>query len=129
MTNIKPEFVEFVPTALEPGVLYISRRYKTASHLCVCGCGNRVVTPLNPSAWRIIERNGTVSLFPSIGSFDLPCESHYWIRDNKIAWAAKLSERQIAEVRERDSRDHDALFSATRLSIWQRLFRWIKGWF
>lgn len=67
-----PEFVEFIPERLAPEVLYISKRYSTASHLCCCGCGLEVVTPLNPAKWRLIENNGTVSLHPSIGNWSFP---------------------------------------------------------
>jgi uncharacterized protein DUF6527 len=128
MNSIRAEFVEFIPESLAQSVLYISRRYKTASHLCACGCGSRVVTPLNASGWRVIERNGSVSLLPSIGSHGLPCRSHYWIRDNEIVWATKFSEDEIKEVRERDERDHDAIFGVPALSKWQRIVRWIKDW-
>ena len=29
MNTIQPEFVEFIPQVLSPGVLYISERYRT----------------------------------------------------------------------------------------------------
>lgn len=82
--TLRPEFVEFIPSTLQTGVLYISRKYKTASHLCCCGCGNKVVTPLNPSGWQLTEKRGIVSLYPSIGNWSLSCQSHYWIRSNRI---------------------------------------------
>jgi hypothetical protein len=43
---MQPEHVEFIPKALEDGVLYISTKYRTASHRCCCGCGTKIVTPL-----------------------------------------------------------------------------------
>jgi hypothetical protein len=46
LSRIQPKFVDFIAEHLDVGVLYISRRYATASHLC-CGCGHEVVTPLN----------------------------------------------------------------------------------
>ncbi|RVD67411.1 hypothetical protein EN751_36940, partial [Mesorhizobium sp. M4A.F.Ca.ET.029.04.2.1] len=61
-TNLlAPSFVDFIPDELEVGVIYISRRYSTASHLCCCGCGREVVTPLNPAKWRLVEKDGKVS--------------------------------------------------------------------
>ncbi len=84
-SHLKPEFVEFILDRLEPGVLYISRRYATASHLCCCGCEREVVTPLNPAKWRITERAAKVSLTPSIGNWSFPCRSHYWISANSRA--------------------------------------------
>ena len=38
--------VEFIPKVLDEGVLYISRRFNTASHLCCCGCSFKVVIPV-----------------------------------------------------------------------------------
>ena len=46
---LKHEFVEFIPDELEQGTIYISIRFATASHLCICGCGNKVVTPIRPA--------------------------------------------------------------------------------
>jgi hypothetical protein len=62
INRIQPEFVEFIPERLNPGILYVSRRFSTATHLCCCGCGSEVVTPLNPAKWRLTERGGKVSL-------------------------------------------------------------------
>lgn len=109
--QITPEFVEFIPEKLEPGVLYVSRRYSTASHLCCCGCGMTVVTPLNSAKWRVTEVNGTVSLSPSIGNWSFPCQSHYWIRDNRVQWATAMSAERIAAVKARDRRDADTIVS------------------
>lgn len=39
--EFEPDFVEFIPSELAPGVLYISMDYATCSHLCACGCGAR----------------------------------------------------------------------------------------
>ena len=58
------EFVEFIPEELKEGVLYISINYATASHLCCCGCGNRVVTPITPDDWKLIFDGVSVSLHP-----------------------------------------------------------------
>lgn len=102
---IKPQFVEFVPKVLEPGVLYISEKYKTASHLCACGCGEKVVTPLSPIEWQLRKENGLVSLHPSIGNWNYTCRSHYWIRDNRIVWSRGMTHQQIARIQSRDRAD------------------------
>lgn len=104
-SHLRPEFVEFIPDRLEPGVLYISRRYATASHLCCCGCEREVVTPLNPAKWRITERAGKVSLAPSVGNWSSPCRSHYWINANRVQWATALAPEIIQAVQARDRRD------------------------
>src|SRR5258708_13552748 len=95
---IQPKFVEFIPEHLEAGVLYVSRRYATASHLCCCGCGREVVTPLNPAKWRLTERAGAVSLTPSVGNWSFPCKSHYWIASNEVRWAGAISPAMISAV-------------------------------
>ncbi len=83
--TIKPVFLEgFIPDTLEQNTLYISRQYGTAIHLCACGCGAKTVTPLGDNDWKLIEKDGLVSLTPSIGNFQFPCKSHYYITDNKV---------------------------------------------
>lgn len=106
---IRPEFVEFVPKVLQPGVLYISEKYRTASHLCACGCGEKVVTPLSPADWQMRVDGGAVSLHPSIGNWNYACQSHYWIRRNCIAWSGQMSKQQIARVQARDLADRAKL--------------------
>lgn len=88
MNSLVPEFVEVLPMNLEEGKLYISMKYCTAVHLCACGCGERVVTPLQPNGWRL-SFDGLVTLRPSIGNFEYPCMSHYFITDNEIQWLPK----------------------------------------
>ena len=103
---IRPIFVEFVPRELERDVLYISERFSTAAHLCACGCGEKVVTPLSPASWRLEKHvEKSVSLYPSIGNWNYACRSHYWIKRNRILWAGQMSERQIAFVQEKDLTD------------------------
>lgn len=99
---MKHEYVEYIPPKLMPGILYVSRRYSSASHLCCCGCGLEVVTPLNPAKWRLTDHGNTVSLYPSIGNWSFPCRSHYWVDHGRIKWAEAMTERQIAGVRVKD---------------------------
>lgn len=93
------EFVEHIPDRLEPAVLYISLCYATIVHLCACGCGIEVVTPLNPRAWAMTFDGKTVSLSPSIGNWSFPCQSHYWIESGRVRWAARWSREHIDRVR------------------------------
>jgi hypothetical protein len=98
-------FVEFVPSQLEEGKLYVSIEYATSVHLCACGCGNKVVTPISPAEWQLIWDGDTVSLFPSIGNWEFPCRSHYWVRRSEIHWAPQWTAREIAKGRTRDAGD------------------------
>jgi len=99
MTTIQHKFVELIPDALEDGVLYISLKYCTAIHKCVCGCGNEVVTPISPTDWQLTFDGKSVSLYPSIGNWNFECKSHYWIKNNKIKHARKWSQDEIDEER------------------------------
>lgn len=105
---ITAAFVDSVPDNLENGVLYISEKYKMAIHLCCCGCGEEVVTPLHSAGWHLHKEGAGVSLSPSIGNWKYKCQSHYWIYDNQVWWAGSLSSRQIARVKARDKADRVA---------------------
>ena len=107
--TVKVEFVESAPRPLSEGVLYISDRFRIALHLCCCGCGNEVVTPLNPAGWSYKREAGTVTLKPSIGNWSFPCRSHYLIIRNEVVWAKPMSAQQIAMVKAKDARDKKAL--------------------
>ena len=102
--TLRHEFVEFVPEQLEQGVLYISMRFATATHLCACGCGNKVVTPFSPTDWKLIFDGDTVSIDPSVGNWAFPCQSHYWISSNKIIWARRWSRERIIAGKAYDSK-------------------------
>jgi hypothetical protein len=97
--------VEFIPKELAEGILYISMPYASVCHLCFCGCGMKVVTPLSPTDWRLLFDGETVSLDPSVGNWSYPCRSHYVLRANRVIWMGHLSEREIRRIRENDARD------------------------
>jgi hypothetical protein len=101
---LRHEFVEFIPDELEEGVLYVSIPYATAAHLCACGCGREVITPISPTDWKVIFDGATVSLDPSIGNWSFPCQSHYWIRRGRIRWARKWTREEIEAGRARGRR-------------------------
>lgn len=88
LNTITPRFVHFIPEETEEGILYISEEYKAVIHRCCCGCGHEVSTPIDSmfNGWTLTKNEGLVSLSPSIGNFQLPCNTHYFIRDNQIIW-------------------------------------------
>lgn len=94
MMILQFKFVDFIPDKLEDGILYITLKYCTAIHKCVCGCGNEVVTPISPNGWKIFFDGISISLYPSIGSWNLECKSHYWIKNNKIIFARKWYDKK-----------------------------------
>ncbi len=103
-TSVRHKFVDVVPDQLERETLYVSIPFATAAHLCLCGCGHEVVTPLSPTDWRLIFDGATVSLEPSIGNWSYPCQSHYWIRRGRVRWAPQWSAQEIERERQRDAR-------------------------
>ena len=99
---IRYEFVDLIPDVVEEGVLYISIPYATATHKCACGCGEIIVTPIKPTDWAITWNGEAISINPSIGNWSLPCQSHYWIEENKIIWSRKWDDSEIKEGRAKD---------------------------
>lgn len=93
--SLRPRFVEFIPEALEDGVLYVSMEYMTVAHKCCCGCGTEVSIPLSPTDWRLTYDGKGVSLEPSIGNWSLPCRSHYFITYNRVRWAEQWTPERI----------------------------------
>jgi CDGSH-type Zn-finger protein len=89
--TIKPVCVEFIPDKKDmvQDEIYISAEYKTAVHLCLCGCGNLSVTPfMDDTDWRVMLRQsngrdaGGLSIIPSILNTNCPNRYHYIITDN-----------------------------------------------
>ncbi len=110
LDRIEHLFVEFIPEQLENGKLYVSVTYATASHLCCCGCGSKIVTPITPTDWRLTYDGETVTLDPSIGNWGLKCESHYWIEESRVVWARRWSRLEIETGRRADRRVKEKFF-------------------
>ncbi|WP_416385198.1 DUF6527 family protein [Sphingomonas sp. LY54] len=117
-----------MPAQLEPGVLYVSEEYETAAHLCACGCRSKVRTPLGPTEWSFFEAAEGPTLNPSIGNWQRPCKSHYWIINGRVEWSTQWSSEQIAAGRaceqRRRERHYANLIPSGHLA---RLWRWLKG--
>ena len=132
LTKIRLIRVEYVPKTLEPGLLYVSEEFGAALHLCACGCGTRVSTPQGPTEWALEETKTGPSLSPSVGNWQLPCKSHYWIFAGEIVWADEWTPAEIeAGQKAEDERRHayyDAL-DRRRGGILQRLWHWLKSLF
>lgn len=99
--KIELELVECIPAELETGKLYVSLKYRTSAHLCGCGCGTRVSLKLGPKHWCVILNGESVSMHPSVGNWQIPCRSHYWIREGQIIEAGWWSDAKILRERKR----------------------------
>lgn len=108
--NLQLNRVKYIPTELASGVLYLSDKFGVAVHLCVCGCGNKVVTPLGPTEWQCKVVNGKATLHPSIGNWQFPCQSHYWIQRGEIIWSRKWSKEEIEQGRKAEEEFRNAYF-------------------
>lgn len=108
-------FVEFIPDAIEEHTLYVSMNFATAVHRCCCGCGREVVTPLTPTDWQLTFDGVHISLHPSIGNWSFECQSHYWIRNNRVQWAPAWSKTQIEGGRAHDELRKDGYYGRSEL--------------
>jgi hypothetical protein len=134
--RVTHDFVDEIPDALDERKLYVSVRHATVLHLCLCGCGSEVVTPLAPTDWRLAFDGKTVSLHPSVGNWALPCRSHYWVDRNQVRWAGDFSEREVELVRARDdllkleyyevSASQTSGEPSVRAARWSRITRWLS---
>lgn len=123
--------VEFVPKELGAGVLYVSEEYGVAVHLCACGCGNKIVTPLGPAEWTFNDDDGGPTLHPSIGNWQLPCRSHYFITAGTVHWSVAWSPEQVELGRQAEERRRSAYYESRRREISPvvRLWNWFTQLF
>lgn len=120
--------IHYMPKELNPGVLYVSEEFGAAAHLCACGCGSKIRTPLGPTEWTVEEAPGGPTLTPSIGNWQLPCQSHYWIYEGEIRWAEKWTPAQIEAGRRREKKRRHAHYDALyrKRGLLARFWRWLK---
>jgi Family of unknown function (DUF6527) len=124
--RIRLEAVEFMPAQLEAGVLYASKKYRTAAHLCACGCGEKVRTQLGPLGWSLTKGRSGPTLYPSIGNWQKPCRSHYYIRDGCVIWQPGWTDAEVLEGRRAEEARRDAHFQK-RPEGWLAQFgSWLK---
>lgn len=117
-------FVTSVPAEPADGVLYVSIEYKTAIHLCACGCGHEVVTPIGRGrrGWTITYDGEAVSPWPSVGNHGFPCQSHYWIgQGGWVRWDTSWSEAEVARARKGDGDERMA-----PQGWWGALTNWLR---
>lgn len=110
ISQILPKFVEEIPEEIEEGYLYLCLPYNAVIHKCACGCGEIISTPLDKKYGWVMQYDGeTVSLSPSIGNGFYKCQSHYFIKENRILWLEKIEGEDI-RIEEKE------------MNIFQRIF-------
>jgi hypothetical protein len=132
VTEFKLLHVHYMPKQLEPGILYVSKEFEIAGHLCACGCGNKVMTPLGPTEWSFEETVGRPTLQPSIGNWQWPCQSHYWIVTGEVRWARKWTAAQIERGRraeEERRRAHYESRKPRKTGLLGTVWSWFKQFF
>lgn len=124
--------VHYMPDNLEPGILYVSEEFDIAIHLCACGCGSKVKTPLGVTEWSVDKTKAGPTLRPSIGNWQQACQSHYWITGGNVVWAERWTPEEIAQGRRHEEESRRAYYNALdrkRGGAARRLWRWLKGLF
>lgn len=84
MKSIELIEVEFIPDHIDDGKFYYSKKYKTSSHLCPCGCGQHFSVPIKDGEWSI-QNNNPLTVNPSF-FHRIGCRSHYVITEGVITY-------------------------------------------
>lgn len=136
MERIKLLKVKYLPKELEEGFLYVSEEFGVAGHLCPCGCKNKIITPIDPTEWSFKEVDNKPTLYPSLGNWQIPCKSHYWITDGVIEWSYQWSKEQIEAGRQLEEEKRILFFNdrmdadkSAEQNIYKRFINWIKAIF
>jgi hypothetical protein len=80
-----------VPASLGTNLYVVGPRDRPKWVVLACPCDNaeRIDVNLmrtNYPRWRLTERNGSVSLAPSLWMPESTCGSHFWLWENTLYW-------------------------------------------
>ncbi|MFA6234122.1 MAG: DUF6527 family protein [Bacteroidota bacterium] len=127
--KFKLERVYYMPEEMVSGVLYVSEEFGIAIHMCPCGCGEKIKTPLGPVDWSFEETQDGPSLDPSIGNWQQPCQSHYWITHGEVVWAKQWTSKQIVAGRFDEEERRIAFYRVSKrepTNSVKKFIRWIR---
>jgi len=129
ITSMKLVRVQNMPKDLVPGVLYYSEMYCTAAHLCACGCGAKIRTPIDINEWSLSDTSQGPTLNPSIGNWQQKCRSHYFIRKGKIIWCGSWTDEQILRGREKEQQARMEYYEEkySKQGVCEKVWNWIKN--
>lgn len=124
--------VHYMPKELESGILYVSDEFGVAGHMCPCGCGNKIITPLGPTDWSLTVTKNKPTLYPSIGNWQIPCRSHYWIKNGLVKWSYPWTEKEILAGRQYEEEQRKSYYNSLKQkrekqSFFKLLFNRIFG--
>lgn len=127
--HLRLEKVEFMPKELVPGVLYVAEKYGAAAHLCACGCGRKIRTPLGPTSWKLVEDENGPSLWPSVGNWQQACKSHYIIEDGNVVECGRWTDEEIQSGRMREQEEAKVYFERKygRKRGLERFWAWVQS--
>ncbi len=127
--RLQLERVEFMPKELQPGVLYFAEKYGAAAHLCACGCGRKIRTPVIPTKWKLSEGMHGPTLYPSVGNWQQDCKSHYIIHDGDVIECGRWTDEEILAGRIREQEAAQAFFErkyGEKRGL-DRFWEWLRG--
>lgn len=118
-----------MPNQLEEGILYVSYEYSTAAHLCACGCGVKIRTPLGPTEWNIKHTKDGPSVWPSIGNWQQKCRSHYIIKSGQILWEENWEDEQIIIGRNKENLRRETYYKKkySEKSLSRKMLVWLQN--
>lgn len=129
LSRIDLQRVEYMPKQLKVGVLYVSEKFGAVAHLCACGCGEKIRTPLGPTEWAFTESRSGPSLWPSVGNWQKACRSHYIIDGGDIIWCGAWTPEQIMAGRRIENAKRKAYYDTiyVKSGKLRRLWDWLKA--
>ena len=130
--KIRLQRVHYMPKDLDPGVLYVSEQFGAVAHLCPCGCGSKVRTPLGPTEWSLEETDNGPTLRPSVGNWQQACKSHYLITRGQVLWAAPWTAEEIADGRRSEGKCRRKYYDSLdrkRGGLVHKFWCWMKSLF
>lgn len=117
--------VDKTPRELEDGVVYLNVEYELATLKCACGCGHKVVL-LCPDGHSVIDDGGYATIYPSVGVWDAPCRSHFFVTRGQVEWYSSWSDEMIKHSMSTQRVRHE---KKTRKPWWVRIIISIRGFF
>ena len=126
LSRISALRVHYMPKELQHGFLYVSEKHESAVHLCACGCGSTVTTPITANRWSFKDSAHGPSLWPSVGNWEQPCRSHYIIEDGDIVWCKSWTPEEVMEGRAHEKAKRERYYDKLYAPWYRRFWNWLQ---